>query len=357
MTLRRAVVPVFALLLLAACARVDTAGKSTGLTLNDSQRTTPDGAVIVTPDNFIRAETDWYFGNIVRQGGFGKFFHNRVLTPVDGQLVVRENRDTLYSGAVFDLDAGPVTITLPDPGGRFMSLQVIDEDEYTPHVIYAKGLHTFARDKIGTRYAMLAVRVLLNPNDPADVAAAHQLQDAIVVKQENTGSFQTPKWDPVSRENVRDKLIALSTAVPDTKGMFGPRDHTDPVRRLIGAASAWGGNPETDALYLNVNPPRNDGATVYRVMVGEVPVDGFWSITVYNKDGYLTPNPQNAYSLNSITATRGADAGVVVQFGGCDGALPNCLPITPGWNYMVRLYRPQPKVLDGQWTFPEAQPV
>ena len=42
------------------------------------------------------------------------------------------NRDTLYSAAVFDLDAGPVTITLPDAGKRFMSMQVIDEDQYTP---------------------------------------------------------------------------------------------------------------------------------------------------------------------------------------------------------------------------------
>jgi hypothetical protein len=33
------------------------------------------------------------------------------------------------------------------------------------------------------------------------------------------------------------------------------------------------------------------------------------------------------------------------------------LPITPGWNYIVRLYRPRKEVLDGSWTFPEGQPV
>ncbi|MGC7327372.1 carboxylesterase, partial [Mycobacteroides abscessus subsp. abscessus] len=46
-----------------------------------------------------------------------------------------------------------------------------------------------------------------------------------------------------------------------------------------------------------------------------------------------------------------------VQFGGCAPTTVNCLPITPGWNYMVRLYRAQPQVLDGSWVFPEAQPV
>ena len=33
---------------------------------------------------------------------------------------------------------------------------------------------------------------------------------------------------------------------------------------------------------------------------------------------------------------------------------PNMLPITPGWNYLVRLYRPRAEVLDGTWKFPEA---
>jgi hypothetical protein len=48
---------------------------------------------------------------------------------------------------------------------------------------------------------------------------------------------------------------------------------------------------------------------------------------------------------------------VEIQFGGCDGSRANCLPITPGWNYLVRLYRPRAEVLDGSWTFPQAQPV
>jgi hypothetical protein len=110
-------------------------------------------------------------------------------------------------------------------------------------------------------------------------------------------------------------------------------------------------------MYLNVNPTRNDGSTVYRLSVGDVPVDGFWSVTVYNEDGYFTPNPQNAYSLNNITAKRGADGKTAVQFGGCDGKVANCLPITPGWNYMVRLYRPQRAILENRWTFPQAQPI
>ena len=88
--------------------------------------------VPVTVDNFVRAETDLYMSVPVRKGGFGKFEHNRDVLPIDKQTVIRTNRDTLYSGAVFDLDAGPVTLTVPDAGKRFMSVQIIDEDQFTP---------------------------------------------------------------------------------------------------------------------------------------------------------------------------------------------------------------------------------
>jgi hypothetical protein len=312
----------------------------------------------VSPDNFIRAESDLYFSHIaVDDHGFGAYSHHRDLGSLDHQLVVRQNRDTLYSPGVFDLDAGPVTVTLPDAGDRFLSLQVITEDHYVPEVIYTPGNHTFNREDNGTRYVALPLRILVNPNDPADVQLVHALQDAVIVQQDSKGSFEIPDWDPVSQKQVRDALIALFATLPDSKGMFGAEGEVDPVRRLIGAAAAWGGNPEKDALYLTVNPPQNDGTIVHRLTVPDVPVDGFWSVTVYNKDGYFTENPQNAYSLNNIVVAKESDGSVEIQFGGCDGSRANCLPITPGWNYLVRLYRPRAEVLDGSWTFPQAQPV
>jgi hypothetical protein len=311
----------------------------------------------VSTDNFIRAESDLYFGHIVADGSIGRFTHNRELTPLDRQLVIRQNRDTLYSAAVFDLDAGPVTITMPDAGPRFMSAQVITEDHYVPEVTYGRARLALDRDAIGTRYAVVAVRTLVNPNDPADIEAVHALQDQITVEQTSVGIFETPAWDPGSQKAVRDALTALAALLPDTRGMFGTGESTDPVRHLIGSASAWGGNPESDALYLNVVPERNDGTTVHRMTVRDVPVDGFWSVTVYDADGYFQPNPQNAYSINDVTAHASPDGTVDVQFGGCDGQTPNCLPITPGWNYMVRLYRPRAEILNGEWTFPVASPV
>jgi len=156
---------------------------------------------------------------------------------------------------------------------------------------------------------------------------------------------------------VRDALIALGSTTPDFKRAFGSRDHVDPIRHLIGSATAWGGNPDKDATYLNVTPPDNDGTKIYKLVVKDVPVDGFWSISLYNAEGYFEKNPYDAYSLNNLTAAKSADGSTVVQFGGCDGKIPNCLPIMKGWNYTVRLYRPRAEILNGKWKFPEPKPV
>jgi hypothetical protein len=314
--------------------------------------------VPVTPDNFIRAESDMYFASIVKQQGLGVLHHSREPMPIDHQTVIRANRDTLYSSAVFDLDAGPVTITMPDSGGRFMSLVAINQDDYIPSVHYGAGAHTFSKENVGTRYVLCGIRTFVDPADAADLEKAHMLQDAVAVNQPGgPGQFNVPNWDPVSQKKVRNALLVLAETMPDLVNAFGRKGDVDPVRHLIATASAWGGNPDKDATYLNVTPARNDGKSIYRLSVKDVPVDGFWSISVYNQKGYYTPNGLNAYSLNNITAKKSADGSISIQFGGCDGQIPNCLPITPGWNYMVRLYRPRSEILKGSWKFPEAQPV
>lgn len=318
--------------------------------------TPPENVVPVTVDNFIRAESDTYMSAVaIKEKGFGKFEHHRELSPIDAQTVIRQNRDTLYSAAVFDLDAGPVTITLPDAGRRFMSLQTISQDEYSLPAIYTPGKHTLTRKQIGTRYVLVGVRTLVNPADPSDLKKVHALQDALKAEQKSPGTFEVPKWDPVSQKKVRDALIVLGTTMTDTSRAFGLKGEVDPVQRLIAAATTWGGNPRKDAIYLNFTPPRNDGVAIYKLRVKDVPVDGFWSISVYNADGYFQQNEQRVYSLNNLTSKRASDGSVTVQFGGCDGQVPNCLPVMKGWNYTVRLYRPRAEILSGKWKFPPAE--
>lgn len=223
---------------------------------------------------------------------------SREPVAVDKQTVIRMNLDTLYSSAVFDLDAGPVTLIMPDPGKRFMSLMIVNEDHYVPSVTYEAGPHLFTKDMIGTRYMTAAVRTLVDSADPKDVAQVHALQDGIKVSQKDPGKFETPNWDLASQKKVRDALLFLSSTASSFNA-FGPKAQVDPIAHLLGTAAGWDGNPDKDASYLAVTPANNDGTTVYKLSVNNVPVDAFWSVSVYNVEGFFQKNPLTR--IRSIT--------------------------------------------------------
>jgi len=322
-----------------------------------AQQSRTGNPIPVNAHNFIRAESDLYFGKAaLGDGAFGKLRHRRTMASIDKQDVVRMNRDTLYSHGVFDLDAAPLTITLPDAGERFMSMQVISQDHYTVEVVYGPGTFTYTKDKVGTRYVYVIIRTLADPDNEQDVKAANAVQDAVKVEQARAGKFEVPTWDKVSQDKARDALSALG-ALGNIVNRFGKKVEVDPIDHLIGTAIGWGGNPPDAAEYQSFYPPKNDGRTVYRLTVKDVPVDGFWSVSVYNAKGYFEKNALGAYSLNNLTAKPSADGSFTIQFGGCQKNMPNCLAITNGWNYTVRLYRPRKEILDGTWKLPKAEPV
>ena len=127
----------------------------------------------------------------------------------------------------------------------------------------------------------------------------------------------------------------------------------------MGTAAGWGGNPKEGAIYFSHSPAMNDGKTPYSVTVKDVPIEGkgFWSITVYGEDNYLKPNDLNRNALNNITAERNPDGSITINAGGCEDGRINCIPITPGWNYVARTYRPMREIISGDWVFPEMQPT
>ena len=86
-------------------------------------------------------------------------------------------------------------------------------------------------------------------------------------------------------------------------------------------------------------------------------MDAFWSVTVYNAEGYLEANDRNIYSYNGVTAEANPDGSFTLHLGGCDDGRVNCIPITPGWNYATRMYAPREEILSGEWDFPEPAPI
>jgi hypothetical protein len=271
------------------------------------------------------------------------------------------NRDTLYSSVVLDLDAGPVTIQKPDPGAYYQSLQIINQDHYTIGLENDGGTFTITREELGTRYGFVIIRTFADATSEEDIARANVLQDAIEVSQDDKGNFDVPEWDRESLLTVREALNVLAATRrggdSDT-ALFGTKDELQQIDHMMGAAYGWGGQPRYGAIYTNFVPDLNDGVTAYKMDVtSSVPVDGFVSITVYNSDGFLEPNDLGVNSINNITADRNEDGTVTLHFGDCDDGRVNCVPITPGWNYVGRFYVPREELLSGKYTFPEAVPV
>ncbi|MAT03800.1 MAG: carboxylesterase [Acidimicrobiaceae bacterium] len=303
----------------------------------------------VNVDNFVRAETDRMFAALQRDaGGINRFTHHREPADVEHQTVIRLNRDTLYSFAIVDISRG-ATVTIPDAGDRYVSVMVVDQDHFVHDVLHDPGAHELTRDQIGSSYVLVAARVLVDPNDPDDLAAVAAVQDGFDLTADSAIPFELPDYDKASFDTTRQALLQLAAGLTGFDRMFGRRDEVDPVRHLLGTAAGWGGLPTSEATYIGVSPGLPVGE--YELTVGDVPVDGFWSISMYNADGFFEPNPQGAYSINNITGVRNDDGTITVRFGG-DGSAPNTLPLTEGWNYLVRLYRPRPEILDGSWSFP-----
>jgi len=309
----------------------------------------------VTASNYVRAESDFQMKGYIKSFNcFGKFHHSRQPYDVDKQVTVRGNRDTLYSFGVFDL-ASPLTITLPDTKGRYQSLMVVNQD-HSIAAAYGPKTVTLTQDKVGTRYVILTVRTFADPNDEADMKKAFQLQDAVGVKQADIGKFDVPNWKKEEVEQMRDTINVVSSVVTDSSKIFGKKEELDPVYWMLGAALGWGGLPAEAATYVNVFPEKNDGKTPYTLTVKDVPVDAFWSVTLYDDKGWMPVNEYNAYSFNNFTAKKAKDGSITIHFGG-DPKADNFLPIVPGWNYLVRMYKPKKEILDGSWTFPKPEAV
>ena len=309
-------------------------------------------ATPVNVQNFSRAESDLMFARLAAGHGLGAWNHTYELKPLDDQPIIRQNRDTLYSSAIVDVREG-VTVTLPETGNRYISVWVINQDHFGPTILREPGDHRLTRELVGTDYAALIVRILVDPTSPEDVTAVNALQDALALTGGGTGAFPLPEYDEASQTETRDAILTLARGVSKYDHSFGTRDEVDPIMHLLGTASGWGGLPEAEATYISVNEGLPVGE--YRLTLRDVPVAAFWSVSLYNADGYFEENALGVNSINSLTAVHDADGGVTVRFGTELSGVPNALPIMPGWNYVLRLYRPDASVLDGSWIAPRPE--
>ena len=311
-------------------------------------------SVRVTPETFIRAETDRYFAiSTTLNGGVNRLFHYRRLVPLDQQSVVRMNRDTLYSVGIVDTDGGAVIRVPAMPDDRYASVYLADNDHYVPEIIYDAGEHPLPQD---TRYLAVGVRIqIFDPQDEDEVQLVNRLQDQFVIEASSAEPFRPPDWDQDSLNALRRQYEAEFSRFdryPD--GWQGRRGEVDESTRHLAAAGAWGLFPNRDAVYINYNPGLPESGC-YEATYAVPENDAFWSITVYGDDGYMKSDNN---ILNAANVVLDGDGRFTARFGSLDtcGETPNRLDISPGWNFLMRVYRPGPSVLDGSYTLPDVRP-
>ncbi len=312
-------------------------------------------AIAVTEGNFVRAETNRMLVGLQAQaGGVNRWKHHREPASLDEQTVIRMNRDTLYSLAVVNISDGAI-LTVPDAEGRYLTVMVVNQDHYINRVFSEPGEYSLTVEEFDTPYVLLGARVLVDATDPRDVARVTTIQDGFALGAAADAPLVLPDYDDESFTAMRTLVLAeASQGDHDTHGMFGKKEDTDPHAHLLGTASGWGGLPEQEAFYESREPGLPVGR--YTITAKDVPVDGFWSITVYGRDGFLHKNHLDAYSVNSVSGNKNVDGSITVTLGG-DESDVNPLPLEDGWNYAVRMYRPRREILEGTWTFPDLDSV
>jgi len=316
----------------------------------------PETRTDVTLENFSTVETAFQFDRSLAMcgGQVNRFAHLRAPVPLDQQSVIRMQRDTLYSVAIVDISAG-AELTLPDTGERYISAHIVNADHYTNAVLHDPGIHRLTTEQYDTDYVQVSIRILADPNDPDDMATVHGLQDAVEVSSGSAVPFTHPDYDTAQYDGLYKLILELGDFSSDASRAFGPRDAVDPIQHLVNTAIGWGGLPSDETIYLNDTSPHPVGH--YRLHLHEVPADAFWSMSIYNRDGYFEANPFDSYNINSVTARRSSDGSVTLDMATEDAGYENFLYVMDGWNWVFRLYRPRAEVVDGTWQLPDIEQV
>jgi len=217
---------------------------------------------------------------------------------------------------------------------------------------------------------------LLKVNPP------HITDEPIVARMKQIGiepgeSFNFENLDPTIRDAIRSvpelaqklmisKLPTVARVVngwqinTDTVGVYGNYY----LKRAIVAQFGLGANLPEDAIYpLSLGDESGkplDGANKYTLHFDKgatPPADAFWSVTLYDTEGFQVPNPLNRFAVSSwMNLKQNADGSLDLylqtESPGKDKEA-NWLPAPKGaFNLTMRLYSPKSEALTGTWNPP-----
>lgn len=219
-----------------------------------------------------------------------------------------------------------------------------------------------------------------NPAGPADYPMIHRL-DRVGFK---AGQPFDLKSAPVSIQKAFEQGAAEGHALVMSEGKkaagigvkgwaYSTRSGAygvDYTYRAAIAQCCLGENLPQDAIYPAIasdsaGRPLDGGSKyVLHFAKGQLPpVDAFWSVTAYDKDGYFIPNKMNRQMLgsrNSLVTNADGSVDLLIQADSPGKSKePNWLPVASQqpFNLLLRLYSPRGEIIDGTWVPPQVNRV
>jgi hypothetical protein len=257
--------------------------------------------------------------------------------------------------------------TWPEPADGAHSVET-DVDLTTPPLDQVNGM---TGDEF---FAMASGLLAIHPPHPIDQPILARLRHLGITPGEpsDPNSVASGIGEAMARapetalERMRAAVLAANPVVNGWSirragiGVYG----TDYLYRAVIAMVGLGANLPEDAIYPLIvaddtgEPPLGRRDYVLRFEPAELPpVDAFWSVTMYDGDGFPVPNALGRYALGDRDPLHYGDDGSLDIYvshtdpGGDRSG--NWLPAPEGpLGLTMRLYGPKPEVLDGRWAPP-----
>lgn len=235
---------------------------------------------------------------------------------------------------------------------------------------------------LGTAGYFNRMAQLMCKDAPAAPEDAPMLAKMATIGIEPCKPFDISKFDAATQTALNDIPQAALKKIEANKAGLGKVENTwvvtvglgvygtNYLKRAVVAAFGWPANLEHDAVYpfteVDSTGKPLTGANNYTLTFEKgktPPVNGFWSITMYEveSDGWwFTPNPLNKFTVSPRNNLKyNADGSLTLYFQnqspGADKEA-NWLPAPKGaFIPMLRMYWPKdtpPSILDGSWTPP-----
>jgi len=336
---------------------IDTGVGENGIAL-ESSPSFEKGGVPVDMFNIVRAETAKYFAEETILSGGNTMRHERTGIDLENQTVIRSNFDLIYSYGVYDISGG-IEIAVPKYD-LYQIVQVFDENHITIATVYpGESVNLTMENVTYGNHVYLFMRTQRRTNDEKGLKELNQRQDAVIIKAGSSEPYNSEvKYDPVIFNALRKHLLTtgIKKAIIHEGFVVDLENIVFPHYQMVNIGG-WGGLPAQDAFYFVVTPgdegskKGNSSSMTFFPPKLQYEKNGYWSLTLYNEQGWVVTE---IFNTNSNRAIPNKDGSYTLNFNGGKDAINN-LEVAENWNGLFRCYLPESveSILKFKEQFPE----